>query len=113
MEISEARKKYLFTTRIELPGEAEETDIDFIILREPSIEEIEFFNSDGQENFKVLRKLFPKCLVNHSFLDTDGAKAKNEEVYKMLLESSSLCMEIIENWFRSIPFQSRMKRQKK
>ena len=113
MKISEARKKYLFITRIELPRENEGDDIDYVVLREPTLEEMQLFSEDSKKNIDSLKGLFPKCLVEHSFVDDDSSPTKNQEVYNMLKESSSLYTEIIDAWFKSIPFQSRLKKQPK
>jgi hypothetical protein len=111
MKISEARNKYLFTTKIELPHEEEE--FDYVVLREPTLEEMQLFSDDGKKNMDTLKGLFPKCLVEHSFVNDDSTPAKNQEVYNVLKESSSLYSEIINAWFESIPFQSRLKKQPK
>jgi hypothetical protein len=113
MKISEARHRYLFTTRIELPREEGEDDTDYVVLREPTLEETQLFSEDGKKNIDTLKSLFPKCLVEHSFVNDDLTPTKNEEVYNMLRESSSLYIEIINAWFKSIPFQSRLKKQPK
>lgn len=113
MEISKARERYLFKTRIELPVENEGDDIDYVVLREPTIEEMQLFTDDGKKNIDMLKTLFPKCLVEHSFINDDSTPAKKEEVYAMLRESSSLYAEIINVWFDSIPFQSRLRKPQK
>jgi hypothetical protein len=118
MNISEARNKYLFTTKIELPHEeeAEEEDIDYVVLREPTVDETRLFSkdeNDTKKNLDTLKILFPKCLVEHSFVTGDLTPAKNEEVHTMLRESSSLYSELIDTWFKSIPFQSRLRKQPK
>jgi hypothetical protein len=111
MKITEARNRYLFTTRIELPHEEGE-DIDFIVLREPTLEEMQkFAGDDSKKNIEMLEKLFPKCLVDHSFVNDDNTKTVNQEVYNLLKESSSLYAEIINAWFKSIPFHSRLTKQ--
>jgi hypothetical protein len=111
MKITEARKKYLFTTKIELPKEDNEDEVDFIVLREPTIEEMQLFSNDEKKNVETLKQIFPKCLVDHSFIDNDGTKTVNKEVYELIKDSSSLYSEIIDMWFKSIPFQSRLKKK--
>jgi hypothetical protein len=113
MKITEARKRYLFTTRIELPKDNEEEEADFIELREPTLEEIQAFGDDDKKNTEALKKLFPTCLVGHSFINEDGTKTANIDVYNFLKDSSSLYTEIIDTWFKSIPFQSRLKKPQK
>jgi hypothetical protein len=120
MNISEARKNYIFTTRIELPALSDETEIidteniDFIELREPTIEEMKLFSDkDETKNLELLKSLFPKCLVNHSFVNDDETKSTNQDVYNLLKDSASLYTDIIGLWFKSIPFQSRLKNKEK
>jgi hypothetical protein len=107
MKISEAKNKYLFTTRIEL------YDNDYVVLREPSIREMQTFSGDDKDkkNTEAVEKLFPVCLVDHSFYEDDGVtKAGNDAVYGILKDSASLFTEIVDIWFKSIPFQSRLKK---
>lgn len=105
MTLSEAKEKYIFCTEIDL-GED-----NFIKLREPTIGELDGLNkASEEERIAELAKIFPSCLVDHSFY-TDGEKAKasNKDVYNMLRDSGSLFMEIIGIWMKSLPFQSRLK----
>lgn len=100
MKLSEA--KYIFTTRIELDDKG-----NFIELREPNSLELKDFGEDGKANFELLKKLFPSCIVDHSFEDDDGKKAKPGDVAKVIAESGSLYTEIIQEWLNSIPFGKR------
>jgi hypothetical protein len=113
MKITEARKRYLFTTKIELPANNEEEAADFIELREPTLEEIQAFGDNDKANTEALMKLFPTCLIGHSFVNEDGTKTTAVDVYNFLKDSSSLFTEIIDTWFKSIPFQSRLKKPQK
>jgi hypothetical protein len=130
MKLSEAKDKYLFTTKIYLdqienkkrddegnlvvtilPDEAG----NYIVLREPTVQEIGVFSDDSKTNFAQLEKLFPKCLVDHSFYtdEDETQKAENGDVYAMLKESGSLFSELVGIWFKSIPFNSRIHKQEK
>jgi hypothetical protein len=119
MNITEARKNYIFTTKIEIPAltdEEETTDtenIDFVELREPTIEEMKLFGDNEMKNLEALKTLFPKCLVNHSYTNDDGTKSVNQDVYNLLKDSASLYTDIIKIWFESIPFQLRLKNKGK
>jgi hypothetical protein len=116
MKITEARRRYLFTTKIELPKDNPDDineESDFIELREPTLEEIQGFGDDDKKNTETLKKLFPVCLVNHSFINDDGTKTTTIDVYNFLKDSSSLYSEIVEAWFKSIPFSQRLKKQQK
>ena len=102
MKLSEAN--YVFTTRIEIED-------DFIELREPTTIEMKDFNFDESEKGKsidVLKKLFPVSIVDHSYTNDDGNKAKNGDVAKMLEASGSLYLDILQIWFTSIPFGKRI-----
>jgi hypothetical protein len=110
MKITAARKKYLFTTKIEFPKENEDDEVDFVVLREPTIEEMQLFSNDDNKNVETLKQLFPKCVVDHSFTNDDGTKTACKEVCELVRDSSSLYAEIVDTWFKSIPFQSRLKK---
>jgi hypothetical protein len=115
MKLSAAKEKYLFTTKIELD------DGDYLVLREPTVEETQLFSASGgdekggggKDNIKALEKLFPKCLIDHTFTDDDGEKASGEEVYSLLRGSASLFADITDAWIKSIPFQSRVRKPPK
>jgi hypothetical protein len=110
MKLNEINSNYIFYTEIEL------SEGEFIKLREPSIEELDGMNkAEDKERINELSKLFPICLVDHSFKknDDDNKKASNEEVYKELRQSSSLFMEIITIWMNSLPFNKRLKKKQK
>jgi hypothetical protein len=115
MKINEARNKYLFTVRINLPQENEEDAVDFLVFREPTVEEIYLLKGREatEENIKVMNTLFPKCLINHSFVNDDGTKTTNVEVSNFLKESCTLYLAILSQWFESVPFQSRLEKQQK
>lgn len=100
MDINEAKTKYIFTTKIELE------DGDYIVLREPTSFELRDFNEDGKENIVILQKLFPKCLVEHSFTDA-GQSAKNEKVSALLLDSGTTFTKIINIWMNSLPLDQK------
>ena len=105
MNLSDAKKKFVFTTRIELD------DNDFIELRELNQSEIkDIGNDDPIQNLEALAKLFPACVVDSSFTRDDGSKATGKEIYEVLKDSGSVMSEILTTWIKSIPFQSRLKK---
>ncbi|MDR3170323.1 MAG: hypothetical protein LBU17_01705 [Treponema sp.] len=110
MNVSKARERYIFTAKIELPNDDTSEEVDYIVLREPSVEEMQLFGDDEKKHMEVLKKIFPKCLVDHSFVNEDGTKTRQEDVYAVLKESSSLYTEIIDAWLKSIPFRARLKK---
>lgn len=100
MEISEARAKYIFTTKFEFE------DGEYIILREPTSFELKDFGEDGGKNYEILQKLFPKCLVEHSFTD-GGQPARNEKVSAILLDSGTQFNNIISSWLESLELKKK------
>jgi hypothetical protein len=110
MKLNEINNNYVFYTTIPL-GEN-----DFVKLREPSINELDGMNkAEDKERINELSKLFPLCLVDHTFTKNDDTskKASGEEVYTELLKSGSLFMEIITNWLADLPLGKRLKKEQK
>jgi hypothetical protein len=108
MKLNRINEKYVFFTLIELE------DGDFVKLREPTVGELDEMNKAQEENrIAELSKLFPVCLVDHSFSknDDDNKKASCEKVYQELRKSGSLFMEIITIWMGSLPFNKRLKKE--
>jgi hypothetical protein len=106
MKLSRVKNEYIFNTRIDLDGG------DYITLREPSMRELNEINEAGR-NVSSLSGLFPACLIDHSFTNEDGGKAKPTEVYEALKESGSLFTEILAQWLQNIPFQQRLRKERK
>lgn len=107
MLLSEINKKFVFTTKLELP------EGNYIELREPKQSEITALSDDGNKNLSMLEKIFPNCVIDSSFENDDGTKAKGEDIAKALRESGSLFTEILTTWLESIPFQSRLLKKAK
>lgn len=103
MRIEEAKKKYLFKTKLFLHDDEE----DYIVLREPTIAEMRTFQGKSDhDNFTLLEKLFPSCLVESSFTNDDDSPADSQTVYQFLRESGTLFTDLVNRWFASLPFQS-------
>jgi hypothetical protein len=122
MKISDARKKFLFTVRIEFPlhGEGEEEPGEetpektgFVVLREPTIEEMSQLGKDESGNLEVIKHLFPKCIIDHPFINDDGTKTTASDVAAMIKASSSLYTYLIQTWFDTIPFPSRKEKRER
>jgi hypothetical protein len=108
VKLSETKNKYVFFTEIDLG------DGDFLKLRELSIGEMEGLQKAKEEDWiPELSKLFPLCLVDHSFTknDDDNKKASGAEVYNELKNSGSLFMEIITIWMQSLPLSGRLRKE--
>lgn len=88
---------FIFTTRIDLPGEG------FIVLREPTDDELKNFGEDNKKNMEILKKIMPGCIVEHNFDD-----ATPQAIAAALSKSSSLYVDILTKWMQDIPFQKRI-----
>ncbi len=101
MDIKSLKKEFIFETRINL-NDTEE----YIVLREPTTLELREFGKDEEKNLDVLIRIFPECLVEHSF--TDGDKpANNKVVAEQLKNSGTLFVDIIGVWMESLPFKKK------
>lgn len=103
IRLSDANKKYIFTTKIEIDDEG-----NYVELREPTQKEISGMTEDGMKNLELLGKIFPDCLIGSSIVDDDGQSAKAADVYNLLSKSGSMFPEILTTWLQSIPFQHRL-----
>jgi hypothetical protein len=110
MKLSEATKKYVFTTKIEL-----DDDGNYIVLREPTMQQFgQMDDKENKKNLKLLSDFLPSCIIDSSITGEDGVTAATgEQVAKMLKDSSSLEAEVLNIWAGSIPFGSRLKKGKK
>jgi len=105
MEIKDFEEKYIYKIKIKID------ENDFILLREPTMIEMKDFSAtDEEKNINILRDLFPKCIIDHSFTK-DGEKINNEVLVKTLKQSGLLYNEIIGSWFSQIPFQKRLQQK--
>lgn len=106
MKLSEAQAKYIFTTRIELEDEG-----DYIVLREPTTLEMREFGEDGKKNADLLIKLFPTCIIEHSFENDDGTLSDTKAVANFLLKSGTLYTRIIETWMEALPIKKKKEKE--
>ena len=51
MTLADAKKKYIFTTKVFV----DETNTDWIELREPTISEFQKFSDDGNKNLETMK----------------------------------------------------------
>ena len=113
MKLSDFSKNYVITSTINISDDGKE----IIKFREPNQAELFKFQGvdekDTEASAKAIKTLFISCVVDSSFEKDDGTKPTNEELYQALQESGSLYSEIIQGWFETIPFQSRIKKNKK
>ena len=106
MKLKDMQSSYVFCAEIDLGNG------DFVTLRELTVSELDGMTRVGEKNrVEEMAKLFPACLVSHSFMNDDGMPASNEEVYQALRKSASLFVEIVTIWIESLPFDSRLKKK--
>lgn len=89
--------KYIFSEKISF-------DKEYIILREPLTSEIDGMNDDYKNNISILKKIFKNCIIDSSFINDDGSKASNEDIYNALIKSGSLFSELLNEWISKTPF---------
>lgn len=102
MKLSQAKEKYIFTTKIDLG------DDEFVTMREPTIDEYQKISAGGEDEDKMMNQLkliFPKCVVDSSFEDDNGNKATGQQLYDLFSKSSTNFTAIIQDWISSCPFQ--------
>ena len=100
MDFNEFEKNYVFTTKVELDDE------NFIVLREPTTLELKDMGKDEGNNAELLIKLFPSCIVEHTFTN-NGKPASNKAVGEMLTKSSSRFFPLIQVWMESLPLNEK------
>jgi len=105
MKREEFKEKMLINTKIKLSND------DYIILREPTLIEMQNFSDDNRENLKLLAKIFKDCVIEHTFANEDGTKMANTEVQKTLETSGALFIEILNAWINNIPFSRRLQQK--
>src|SRR5574344_1184579 len=110
MEITDFKKKALFTQRIDLSDAMEESNT-FIELRELTITELASLGEDGKKNLEALDKIMPQLIIDSSFTN-NGDKATGQEVTTILRGTGSLYTEILETFMQKIPFSARLKSKK-
>ncbi|MEM4260536.1 MAG: hypothetical protein QXG00_04830 [Candidatus Woesearchaeota archaeon] len=102
MEIKDFEEKFIYKIKIKID------ENDYILLREPTVLEMKDFSAtDEEKNINILRDLFPKCIIDHTFTK-NGEKLNIDELIKVLKQSGLLYNEIIGSWFSQIPFQKRL-----
>lgn len=90
-------RNFIFTTRIDLPGDG------YIVLREPTDDELKSFGEDNRKNMEILKKILPACIIEHNYDDETP-----ERITSALSRSSSLYVDILTTWMQEIPFQRRI-----
>lgn len=107
MKLSDFGKKCVFTTKVELD------DDNYIIMREPSKDEVLTLSDDPDKQIETFGKLLPSCIIDSTFENDDGTKANGEQICAILSCSGSLYTDVVKTWLESLPFQSRLKKKEK
>ena len=107
MRISEAQEG-MFSVKIEIgqyfgvkPNEA------WIKMRETNEKESFAFTQNSEENVKLLRKIWPDCIIDHNFVDDDDDPASLEKVINLLKKSGDCITYICERWMQENPMVKR------
>jgi hypothetical protein len=112
MKLSDATKKYIFKTWIDMDDEG-----NYIVLREPTMQQFSQLSEDEKEskkNLKLLGDMLPSCIVESSYKqDDDTTPATGEQIAKMLKDSASLEAEVLNIWAGSLPFGVRLQKKGK
>ena len=102
MELNDFEQKFIYKIKINIDDE------DYILLREPTVAEMKDYGDDVQKNLEILKGLFDKCILEHTFTK-DGKPASNEEVVKILNKSVFLYNEVLNGWMTNIPLTKRLR----
>lgn len=109
MNINEAKKVFLISTKIEFDSPDNSGAKEFVELREMNTTEMhqimhaakfdkEMEPTDIIGMLEQAEKLFPGCVVDSSFTKDDGSKASGREIYDVLKQSSGLLNDILSRW---------------
>lgn len=98
IKLSDASKKFVFTTKIKIDNEA------WVELREPTLLEFKKFSENAQNNIETARKLFPVCIIDSNLEDDDGNKATGQQIWSIIEPSASTASRVINEWLTAIPF---------
>lgn len=102
MKLAKFVSKNCGNTKIEI-GE----DGDYIVLRQPYTDELSTLGNEDSNQFMIVSKLVPNCIIEHSFLNDDDTPCTSEEVNKALLPMGLLYAKIIEIWMENFPLAKR------
>ena len=96
-----ASSNFVFTTKISIDAE------NFLEIREPTMTEFQEFPTDAKaadystRMFKAARKILPRCIVDSSFEEANGA-----DIWAEIEKSASLSTRVVNDWLASIPFRA-------
>jgi len=89
----------------------ETNDPYYIMLRElTSTETVEYMDAEDKARTSMLATKLQDMIVDHNFIKSDGKPADNGAVYKILVESGSLLLYVLEIWGKRLPLARRMQR---
>lgn len=102
MELKDFEQSFIYTVKIAID------DDNYIVLREPTVLEMKDYSDDVQKNVEILRNIFDKCIIEHTFTK-DGKPASTKEVMEILNKSVFLFNEILNGWISHIPLTKRLR----
>jgi len=89
----------------------ETNDPYYIVLRElTSTETVEYMDAEDKARTSMLATKLQDMIVDHNFIKSDGKPADNGAVYKILVESGSLLLYVLEIWGKRLPLARRMQK---
>lgn len=107
MTLGQFEQSYLLKTKIELDEQ------NYIMIREPSQQELKDLTGKPDEDVKVFDKIMLDCIVDHTITDDSGEKISLEQIRETLKKSGALYKEILTAWIESIPFRARLSKKAK
>ena len=89
----------------------ETNDPYYIVLRElTSTETVEYMDAEDKARTSMLATKLQDMIVDHNFIKSDGKPADNGAIYKILVESGSLLLYVLEIWGKRLPLARRMQK---
>ena len=87
----------------------ETNDPYYVVLRElTSTETVEYMDAEDKARTAMLINKLSNMVIDHNFVKSDGNRADNGAVYKILVESGSLLLYVLEIWGKRLPLARRM-----
>lgn len=102
IKLAELKKEAEETLQeLKMPEVTEETP--YLVLSEMTILEYDEIQKAKDDSFSVIKKIFPKKIIEHNF----GSEIKNEQINAKLMESASLYNYVIEEWTKAFKLKKR------
>ena len=112
MTIEEMKNRFCYKIKVYLrdPETGEPTE-EYIILREPNSTELAKLTDNEQENNKIIMAIMPNCIVDSSITDETGNKVKNKQISDIIMSTTTLATDVMNDWLKACPFSSRKRNE--